>query len=93
MLLAVIRAEVDDLVLGRLPAQFAEEEIGAERARKNADELSELIAERRIAEGDAGRGVLLVAFERTEEIQLVLDDRAADRRARLPARIAGVRRQ
>src|SRR5205823_9091019 len=58
-----------------------------------ADEGAELGGKGRVAEVDAGGGVLLVAFVRAEEVQLVLDQRSADADAGLVSLVGVVRRQ
>ncbi len=93
MLAPVVDAEVQEHVLRRLPAQFSESESGAERARENAGVLAELIGEILISERHRRRCVLLIAFIRHEEVQFVLEDRAAEADAGLITPILDVRSQ
>ena len=87
VLAAVVAADVDDLVLRRLPAQLAERQVRLERAGEGAGVLAELTGEGRV-DADRRRGLLVVAFIGKEEVELVLDDRPADREAGLVALVA-----
>src|SRR5437016_9774944 len=85
VLVTVVAAEIDELILRRLPAQLAKREVRLERAGEDADVLAEAAREGRIANRDRRRRVLVVSFIGEEVVELVLDDRAADREARLAA--------
>src|SRR5436190_12684589 len=91
LLFAIRTAEVDDLILQRLPAQFAESECRAERAGEHADVLGETARKCRIAKGHGTGGMLLILFIRGEIMQLVADERSAEAEAALITVISVVR--
>src|SRR6185312_6827853 len=71
MLAAVGAAEVDELVLRRLPAQLAEPQVRLERAGEDAVGLAEGAGERSVADRHRRRGVLVDALIGEEEVELV----------------------
>ena len=79
--------KVDPVVLVGLEGQLGKAEVLAERAGKGAFETAEArqVGGRALAQPDIEDAVLVIAFVGDEEIELVLDDRSADRPAILLA--------
>ena len=95
LFLAVGAAEIEQLARHRLPVHFAEGEVLAKRAGERPCELArvERRSSRRRTRGHGRDRVLVDAFIRSEEMNLVLDDRAADIEAGLITAVIGIRRQ
>src|SRR5690606_21531865 len=73
-----VPAEIERLVVRRLPRQLGYAQMRAERLVEETLVLPELVAELRTAERDDRFAVLDVVLVRTEVVQLVADDRSAD---------------
>src|SRR5438477_2309845 len=87
---AVITAEIERLVLRRLPAQLSESQSGLEWFAEASCEAAELGDVFRKCDRYRTGGLFVIAFISGEKLEVILDDRPAEANSGLNASIGGI---